>query len=336
MARRPRSGGGTSDVRIEKPLKQIRATGPIAGALTLLLLFASSTTASAATPEPDLGDTIQAAQDAVGIADSGVSIEATADGLVSVGGASAVEAPQTADDPITVGGSTGELEVMLPTEFAGERAEVTESGDVVYGVSRDSSVGVVEATADGVRLSTVINDASAPTSYAYGFGAGVSPVVLADGSAILHDGGNVIVGVVATPWAVDANGASVPTHFTVDGTALVQVVDHVGAAYPVVADPSVSLGWKVYVKYSKSEVKAQVTGWRGTVNDKAKYQAAFCAAALAGGVWGAVAMAACGLYVYDSLDSIMTTFKAASAAGKCVEMQYLYNGMPVGWKSYSC
>ncbi len=109
-----------------------------------------------------------------------------------------------------------------------------------------------------------------------------------------------------------------------------------GAAYPVVADPSVSLGWKVYVKYNKSEVKSQVTGWRRTVNDKQKYASVFCAALLGGGVIGAVAAAACAVYIYDSMDSIMTTFKAAARENKCVELQYTYNGLVVGWKKYSC
>lgn len=40
-------------------------------------------------------------------------------------------------------------------------------------------------------------------------------------------------------WAVDAKGASVPTHFEADGNVLRQVVSHTSAKVtcPVVADP---------------------------------------------------------------------------------------------------
>jgi len=315
---------------------KVRFFGMTAGALTLLLVSATGAQAGAVSTEPDVGEVLLQAQSVVGVEDSGVPIEPTADGLVSFASQSVVEAPRTAADPVLVTGVASEIEITLPQEFAGEDASVNEDGDVVYGDANDPSVGVVEATSDGVRLSTVINDAGAPSAYSYEFGEGVYPVVLADGSAVLQDRADEIVGVVATPWAVDAQGTPVNTYFEIDGRALVQVVVHAGAAYPVVADPSVSLGWKVYVRYSKSEVKAQVSGWRGTVNDKAKYQAIFCAALIGGGAPGAVAAAACAAYIYDSLDSIMTTFKAAARENKCMEMQYLYNGMPVGWKKYSC
>ena len=56
-----------------------------------------------------------------------------------------------------------------------------------------------------------------------------------------------VVGVIAAPWAVDANGVAVQTEYKLRGGVLVQTVNHIGAAYPVVADPSVTLGWNVYV-----------------------------------------------------------------------------------------
>ncbi len=104
-------------------------------------------------------------------------------------------------------------------------------------------------------------------------------------------------------------------------------------AYPVVADPTVSFGWRVYVKYSKSETKTLTSGWRGNAADKAKYVSLLCVAAAEGGVF---TVGACGLVTYDVINSIMTTAKNAAANGQCHELQYLYNGMPVGWKGYSC
>ena len=58
-----------------------------------------------------------------------------------------------------------------------------------------------------------------------------------DGSVRFFDtDGNEVAGILA-PWAVDADAKMVPTHYTLDGTTLVQTVDHRRAAYPVVADP---------------------------------------------------------------------------------------------------
>ena len=45
------------------------------------------------------------------------------------------------------------------------------------------------------------------------------------------------------PWAKDAAGRSLPTHYTLKGNALTQVVDTRGAKFPVVADPQWFWDW---------------------------------------------------------------------------------------------
>ena len=63
---------------------------------------------------------------------------------------------------------------------------------------------------------------------------------------------------IPAPWAIDATGRAIPTHFTIVEGALVQEVEHVdaGAAYPVLADPSFSVGWTgLFVQWTRSEVK---------------------------------------------------------------------------------
>ena len=69
---------------------------------------------------------------------------------------------------------------------------------------------------------------------------------------ILDENGNGI-GAIATPWAFDANGAPVPTNFKLSRDGLTQTVAHRGAAYPVVADPDISFGWGVYLRWNLSE-----------------------------------------------------------------------------------
>ncbi len=56
------------------------------------------------------------------------------------------------------------------------------------------------------------------------------------------DAEGLVVAVVAPAWAVDVNGESVPTGYQIEGTTLVRVIDHHGAAYPVVGVPC----WKCW------------------------------------------------------------------------------------------
>ncbi|MFE7845558.1 hypothetical protein ACFUTX_10265 [Microbacterium sp. NPDC057407] len=45
------------------------------------------------------------------------------------------------------------------------------------------------------------------------------------------------IATIATPWAVDANGAELPTRYELSGNALTQVVDTRNAEYPITIDP---------------------------------------------------------------------------------------------------
>jgi len=62
---------------------------------------------------------------------------------------------------------------------------------------------------------------------------------------------------LATPWARDANGRDVPTRFEIDGTTVVQVVEHRGAgfAYGITADPWWNpSSWKIWSKVGRVAV----------------------------------------------------------------------------------
>ena len=231
---------------------------------------------------------------------------------------------------------TADFSIGLP--FADD-AELVESGDHPFFDNGNGSSTVPLVKDDGtVQILTTIEDADAPSSYSYEFDvpSGASLALTSDGGAQVATDEGVVTATIDAPWAVDANGAPVPTHYEVDGTTLTQIVDFdASTAFPVVADPSVSFGWKIYLKYNKAEVKAQVSGWRGTASDKAKYASVFCAALVAGGAIGAVAAATCAAYAYDSMSSLMTTFKSAASAKKCMELQFV-GPVLVGWKAYSC
>ena len=71
--------------------------------------------------------------------------------------------------------------------------------------------------------------------------------------------------VIAAPWARDADGAPVPTHYEVTGGTLTQIVDFTPAtAFPVVADPSVSFGTYVVVTMSQATARAINAGSAAT------------------------------------------------------------------------
>ncbi|WP_229054318.1 hypothetical protein [Aeromicrobium sp. Leaf350] len=80
-----------------------------------------------------------------------------------------------------------------------------------------------------------------------------------DGSAQAYNGQGDLISIAATPWAVDAAGRPVPTHFEINGLSLTQVVEHRSAefAYGIVADPwwnPFSWPWGKWVSRSKKVV----------------------------------------------------------------------------------
>lgn len=115
------------------------------------------------------------------------------------------------------------------------------------------------------------HDKTAPQSFTYALPDSILPVLNDDGSVVLFsapetdDAVASVAGVVDAPWAKDASGAPVATHFEVDNGDLVQIVEHAQAtlAYPVVADPKITAGITgtpygpgAYINLTGAEMKA--------------------------------------------------------------------------------
>lgn len=228
------------------------------------------------------------------------------------------------------------MDIALPTEVDVSGGVVADDGTVVVEDDGNDVHAAVQALDDGsVRLQTVLESPDAPSTYTYTFSDDMELVLLDDGSVevteTITDGMTTVVGLIDAPWAIDAEGTVVPTHYTVDGTSLTQHVAHSGDfAYPITADPTVSIGWGIYVKYSKTDVRRFTDGVGGAVNDKAHFAFIVCAK-----IPHSVAKAACGAIGVSYYRSIYDTFKEVRRLGRCVELR-LAGPIPVAWKTYRC
>lgn len=152
-----------------------------------------------------------------------------------------VDAAHGITTTIANGDSVG---ISIPAQGA---ARQLADGTVAYDGSHLGTQVVVDnvpaSEADGlgasVRTQVVIDRETAPMRYSFATAlpADVSLEQQASGEVYAVDGAGQVVGLFGKPWALDAAGKSIPTKYEVEGNTLVQVVDHVGATYPVTADP---------------------------------------------------------------------------------------------------
>ena len=136
-------------------------------------------------------------------------------------------------------GSSEALRVGLPRGAKKKNAVLAQDGTVTYQETFVSTDVAVQAFADGVRIQTILRDGNAPSEFSYPLvmPAGAKIVAGEDGSLAVFDSRGNLKGGFSPPWARDSKGLSLPTQYAVRGASVVQVVDHRGAAYPVVADP---------------------------------------------------------------------------------------------------
>lgn len=219
------------------------------GVLTPSIVLAS---ALAATPpasaepavEPTVAEVLRTAEGVAGPAE--VDVDRIPGGIEAdlPGGLAEVTAGEMSIDADGV----PEVTLGLPTVGAGQVVGEALAAD---GVHEQVDV-VARPTADGVQALLLIDGPSAPQRYPFPVDVGGVPAHLTltpNGSIEIRRSASAAPVAIVTPaWAVDAVGASVPTHFEVHGSTLVQVVDHQGAAYPVTADPN-TCGWVTCTYY---------------------------------------------------------------------------------------
>ncbi|GAA2861296.1 hypothetical protein Acy02nite_57790 [Actinoplanes cyaneus] len=282
-----------------------------------------------------IGKTLQAAT--AGHADEAVAAAGNGNSIIEYRDQRTdVQVPRNARDGVSITGAAGTLKIGLPAAASAAAGVQTSKGTVVYADRGRAADVAVQTMTEGARVLVTMANASAPKEYRFPLTlpAGTELAATADGSVTIVKRigrGTAVLGTVEAPWAKDAKGSAIKTHYRVAGSSLVQTVDtDAHTAYPVVADPSISFGRFVYVRFSKREIQripARV----------------FSAGA------SAVIQYACGLIpnpLYKRLckgmarvyvGSVYNTFRAARRAKQCVELKYNYTPqLLVGWRRYSC
>jgi hypothetical protein len=192
--------------------------------------------------------------------------ERSAAGLVADTGSAVVRIPRDVDGTVKIKGDDGSrVAVGLPDTGSVGPVATAADGTAVFEDAAGKVDIAVQPVAEGARIATVINEASAPTEYVYpvnvpgGGGLAQQP----DGSVTVIDADGNPLARVEIPWAKDSTGASVPTHFEVRGDRLVQVVEHAGFVYPVVAGPLVRHWWGLSWQLNRRQTNNLMFGMAG-------------------------------------------------------------------------
>ncbi|MFD8782577.1 hypothetical protein [Kitasatospora sp. NPDC059599] len=176
---------------------------------------------------------------------------ATADSPAStVVNAVTVNAPANAAGALSAtasDGTTVALSLSGAKAAAGVKGGV---GTVVYSDAQKATDFAAQATTDGgARALITLKDSSAPTSQTFNLGLPAGASLIADGAGgydIVQKAGEGIAiskGHIDAPWAKDATGKALPTHYTVQGDQLTQTIEtNKSTAFPVVADPHFTWG----------------------------------------------------------------------------------------------
>lgn len=246
------------------------------------------------------------------IARAEAAVGTTADSVV---GASAIQTEGNRINVALHGDRT--LTIGLPNTDGADAWSHTPRGALTGAEKTESVVDVVEPAQDGVRVLSVIEDSSAPSEFVYEVSLGAGSELRLDkttgaGAVISADQERGVA--ISPPWAVDAKGVEVPTHYEVRNGKLVQVVSHTERSYtyPIVADPTWNDRWfGGEIIFSRNETAAIAAGGAGAA-----------ATILAGCGWiPVIGNTTCGT-IGVTLGLSAAYFAAMLSGGKCAKFHY--------------
>jgi len=201
----------------------------------------------------------------------------------------------------------------------------------------------VKPLADGVRISTVLDESTTERSFEYALPEGVTAELDNDGRVNLSQTVEVdaegtaatvtvVIGYVEPAWAVDAAGLPVQSHYEVTDDSLVQHVETSAAtSFPVVADPQwTTTAWnQIRVRWNRAETATIANGGWGATGSTA---VCIAAGAAIGGPGGGAALGAACLALAGS--AVYTAGVAQNSSPKrCLEpfATYTFVVGPGGW-----
>lgn len=195
--------------------------------------------AEASSPESSAAEIVAIADAAAGTDAAPASTDS--EGVTADLNGAEVEVPLDPADGLTIAPDQGPaVSIGIPVSSGADGEAVM--GNVVFDDAASDTAVVARSTGEGVQALVVIDGPEAPSTFRFPIeieGGRAALETMPDGTVEVRVPGSAESGALVLPaWARDANGAAVPTHFEVQGSTLVQVVDHRGAAYPVVADPN--------------------------------------------------------------------------------------------------
>lgn len=168
--------------------------------------------------ELSANDAALAVQEVAGQSDTG-AIEDAETFVVESDGSRVVVGENT-ETSIEAGSSptiTLDSDTLEPLYVSGGlegEAEVAADGTTVYETGQGYSVVPLPYEDGAVQLINVIAQPTAPDRYEYDFSSTTEVnITLQDEVAVISDANGTFLGGVTTPWAYDANGVAVPTHF---------------------------------------------------------------------------------------------------------------------------
>lgn len=159
--------------------------------------------------------------------------------IESLFGGKVVKVSSDPSQPISFGTNFGDLSIKLPFAGRAGKAIPISNGLVAFDNQNFTTSAPILKGDGSLQLTTLIRNSQAPQNFSYQFDLGANFTVqpLGSGLALMKSG--KFVAAVAAPWAKDAQGRDVPTHYEVDGSTITQVVEHQKSdfTYPIVADP---------------------------------------------------------------------------------------------------
>jgi hypothetical protein len=243
---------GRPDFWINTSMRSLNLTLAVLTAWALALQTTGAYAADVPDPQPSVTEVLVDIDDA--LADHPA---ARVDGVLSA------ELPDSGSQPAAATTATGTLTMDVPATGT----DLTRASDdvAVFDGTAPDTVVAVRDTAQGLRALVRIDSPDAPERFDFPIGGDVVDLRLTpDGGVAALGAGGEVIATAPAPWATDANGVAVPTHFEIAGTTLTQVVEHHAGhfAYGIVADPwwnPFSWDWGKIVRTTVSAIGSALT-----------------------------------------------------------------------------